>query len=231
MKKTLRDFSLILVFGVVSIALVVASSQFFSPSNGGYSPEMSGTINGSIEKLKEELINSDKAFSRKLRALDNTVHDLQNRVDELERTFTLGRKTDSSPAIKQKSRYPSDNRQHGSSINPSQPKADFVQNSLSRAWLYLAEQKYDPGSHDRVLSDLVAAYRIKGLSRNTNASLLNTIHQINELGLNQVVKEASLLPPNEAVRHLRSFLRNTPRLSKEQKLRIKGVIAGYSAVR
>jgi hypothetical protein len=110
---------------------------------------------------------------------------------------------------------------------PPRGRDAAAREALIRGWLYLARQQYDPKTHDQVLSGLLAAYKTRGLSAESNSSLMATTQQVNEIGVAHTIDEANNLPPADAMQHLKTFTRLGPqiRLTRGQKTRLKLAVA------
>jgi hypothetical protein len=210
--------------GVLSIGAVVFVSQLFKKSGPDRSEARSETLAEDLRRLKESSDARNEAILRRLDQIESTVRDIQQRISALEAMDS--RSPQAAPHSSTPDRQtvaPAALPNPGTVGGPSP-----VQEALTRGWAYVAKHEFDPKNHERVLSDLVAAYGVRGLSPEVNNSLSATIQQVNEIGVDRVISDVRSLPASDAVLRLRTFVQITPRLTQGQSARIKSTLAAYT---
>jgi hypothetical protein len=206
--------------GVISIGAVVFVNQLFKKSGPDRLDTQSKILAEDVRRLKDDSDARNQAILRRLDQLESTVKDIQQRITDQEAT--------GSRFPQPETLSPPPDRQNGAKANTSASEGqNQVQEALIRGWRYLAKHAFDPKDHDRVLSALVAAYKVQGLSEEVNNSLVAAIQQVNEIGMTQVLSEVRNLAAPDAVERLRTFLR-TPMLTRGQSSRIKSALAAYT---
>jgi hypothetical protein len=108
---------------------------------------------------------------------------------------------------------------------------DPVQKALTQAWAYLAKRQYDPTTHNQVCQVLLTAYKTRGLSAESNSSLLATIQLVNEIGVAHTIDEARNLAPRDSVKLIDTFTRRGHLLTKGQRARLKRASARRASPR
>lgn len=210
-----------IILGLLSVGAVVAVSELFSrPTHQrpDTSPDLTA---GQFRRLRDDVDARDRAMERRLSELEASVRDLRQRVASAEAMEPRepSRREEAVP-----------NNQRGDvplapESNTSQ-RSSPVQEALIRGSQYVAKHEYDPNNHNRVLSDLVAAYAVRGLSPEENRFLLATIQQVNEIGVAWIISQARRFPTSDSSQRLQAFLETTPKLTAGQVARIRTALRG-----
>ena len=218
MARQWNESILMVVLGLLSIGTVLGVSQFFKQATSDKPSSRVEIVAEQMQKMKDDIDSQHRATTHTLEDIESTVKNLKQRVEVLEAATP-------SPQESTPNRQPSPSStprladdEHGSSI----------EQALARGREYVARSRFDPKNHDRVLSDLVAAFAVKGLSPGANRSLLATIQEVNEIGVANVISQAQTLPALDATKRLQAFLRSTPRLTPGQRAQVQSALTGIS---
>jgi len=197
------------VIGVLSILAVLIFRYVFLtlPSTA---LSIDSTAVNAVRDDIAELRRQQKTIAERVSEIERSVKQIQEHQSEVDAASHIDVPADPSPTIEPL---------------PAPATDTSVQERLRRGWAYIGRGKFDVTAHADVLSALVAAYEVKGLSSERNSSLRSTIHQVNEIGVQHVIAEARALPRSEAELRLRAYLEGTPRLTPGQKQRVDAALA------
>lgn len=212
---------MVVTWGVISIAVVIVGSELFKSRPRPESDPEVFTKNAA--SVSQEVDANRRAVTARLDEIQSEMEKIDGRLSSLEANSSglkqsqpLEASTRSSPTVSSATVPPAPSANRGSAMSGRR-----VQEALDRGLKYVVKHEYVPEDHNQVQADLIAAYRVKGLSPETNSALAAMIQQVNEIGVINALKEVQTLPSNEATQRVRKFIRDTPRLTEGQIVRLK----------
>src|SRR5262249_42603111 len=146
---------LLMLLGLASIGVVLSIRQLlFRPSSQSTVPHRVGVNNDALTKqLKES--------RERITHLEQRLQETEAKLQNPEPPNSSG----TSAAIQSGSPV---RDEHVKELVPPAPSPTRYQEALGRAWQYLQVGKFDPATHREILSDLEAAYAVKGLPPEAN---------------------------------------------------------------
>jgi len=219
MIRPAREYVVMMSLGLLSIFAVLGVGQLFKKSGSERPDSQSRLLGKAVDELKDSSEAQGRETAKRLSEIESALRDIEQRLATTEAIVSH------LPALPSSTSPPLDEPRAGLNRMTGSGR---VQAALSRGWQYVAKNEFAPENHDRVLSDLVAAYAVQGLSTEENSALVAAIQQVNEIGVGRVIRESEGLSAIEAANRLRTFLQTTPKLTPGQRTRINSAIAKHS---